>query len=126
MICNTLFSPILDSKNPTKHNLVSDQTLVLAARAAILQDLASTLGSGRGECRNNPAGDVSDVGEEEEEDREDGEEVVVRPTNGSLSMRASEKFLHSHVNRSYTNTYSSCGSFKLPSVIGQYLPCAKN
>ena len=90
-----------------------------------MQDLASTLGSGRGECRNNPAGDVSDV--DEEEDREDGEEVVVRPTNGSLSMRASEKFLHSHVNRSYTNTYSSCGSFKLPSVIGQYPgPTAKN
>ena len=125
MVCNKLFSTILYCETPTKHNLVSDQILVLTARAAILQDLASTLGSGRGECRNNPAGDVSDV-DEEEEDREDGEEVVVRPTNGSLSMRASEKFLHSHVNRSYTNTYSSCGSFKLPSVIGQYLSTAKN
>ncbi len=29
---------------------------------------------------------------------------------------------HSHVNRSYTNTYSSCGSrsFTLPSIIGKY------
>ena len=25
---------------------------------------------------------------------------------------------HSHVNRSYTNTYSSCSSFKLPNIIG--------
>jgi hypothetical protein len=27
---------------------------------------------------------------------------------------------HSHVNKSYTNTYSSCGSFTLPSIIGLY------
>ena len=26
---------------------------------------------------------------------------------------------HSHVNRSYTNTYSSCSSFKLPNIIGK-------
>ena len=28
---------------------------------------------------------------------------------------------HSHVNRSYTNTYSSCSSFKLPNIIGKTL-----
>lgn len=28
---------------------------------------------------------------------------------------------HSHVNRSYTNTYSSCSSFKLPNIIGMYV-----
>lgn len=27
---------------------------------------------------------------------------------------------HSHVNRSYTNTYSSCSSFKLPNIIGNF------
>ena len=27
--------------------------------------------------------------------------------------------LHSTLNRSYTNTYSSCGSFTLPSIIGK-------
>ena len=82
---------------------------MMAARHAILQDMPSSLPDG---------------GEEEEE-------VVVRPTNGSLSMRATsnnilaEKFLHSHVNRSYTNTYSSCGSFKLPSVIGETIKTLK-
>jgi len=71
---------------------------------------------------------------EEDDDFLEEEAIVVKPTNGSLSMRAAAghgaaamaaaaasggggKFLHSHVNRSYTNTYSSCGSFKLPSVI---------
>lgn len=82
---------------------------VMAARHAILQDMA--------ESSVVPDPGAGDCGDEEE--------VVVRPTNGSLSMRATsnnilaEKFLHSHVNRSYTNTYSSCGSFKLPSVIGK-------
>lgn len=31
---------------------------------------------------------------------------------------------HSHVNRSYTNTYSSCSSFKLPNIIGNHLALA--
>ena len=84
---------------------------VMAARHAILQDMASS--------------SVPDPGAAATADC-DEDEVVVRPTNGSLSMRATsnnilaEKFLHSHVNRSYTNTYSSCGSFKLPSVIGEH------
>ena len=30
---------------------------------------------------------------------------------------------HSHVNRSYTNTYSSCSSFKLPNIIGNFRAC---
>lgn len=59
----------------------------------------------------------------------DRQRIVVKPTNGSLSMRSNpatdinvdtlnrQAMLHSYVNRSYTNTYSSCGSFKLPSVI---------
>ena len=58
--------------------------------------------------------------------------IIIKPTNGSLSMRSNpatdinvdtlkrHAMLHSYVNRSYTNTYSSCGSFKLPSVIGKY------
>ena len=55
-------------------------------------------------------------------DEEEEEVVVVKPSNGTLSMRAANNLaLHSHVNRSYTNTYSSCGSFKLPSVIGMHI-----
>ena len=61
----------------------------------------------------------------------DRQRIVIKPTNGSLSMRSNpatnisvdtinrQAMLHSYVNRSYTNTYSSCGSFKLPSVIGE-------
>jgi len=60
----------------------------------------------------------------------DRDRIIVKPTNGSLSMRSNpatdinvdtlkrhSSYVHSYVNRSYTNTYSSCGSFKLPSVI---------
>ena len=62
----------------------------------------------------------------------DRDRIIIKPTNGSLSMRSNpatdinvdtlkrHAMLHSYVNRSYTNTYSSCGSFRLPSVIGKY------
>ena len=63
---------------------------------------------------------------------DDRDRIIIKPTNGSLSMRSNpatdinvdtlkkHTMLHSYVNRSYTNTYSSCGSFKLPSVIGKF------
>ena len=61
----------------------------------------------------------------------DRDRIVIKPTNGSLSMRSNpatdinidtlkkHSMMHSYVNRSYSNTYSSCGSFRLPSVIGK-------
>jgi len=44
------------------------------------------------------------------------------PNNGSVHNPISVNLhqeLHSTLNKSYTNTYSSCGSFTLPSIIGK-------
>ena len=50
-----------------------------------------------------------------------GSDFSCSPASSTLPLPDfHQHHIHSHVNRSYTNTYSSCSSFKLPNIIGKY------